>query len=132
MRQWEHEPFRSNVNFFSSTPCIELNGQCYDFDPANVDRQLSTHSFNHWIKVYAYDQNSNERVFDLLQIEVVKGPVQLWFKKADGRWFKWSSLGKNTWNLSNHCTSITEVLISSARGSYGNFTIDDLKINVPY
>jgi|GEM_PF-2147693 len=129
---YEHEPLASYANYSSETPCVILqDGNCYEFDPALFDRRLVSHDSNQWIKIYAYDQNNDARVFDLLKIKVISGPIQLWYKKSNGKWRKFKSIGENTWNLSAKCTSITEVLISGTEGLSGTFSIDNLKIRVP-
>ncbi|MEM1137744.1 MAG: hypothetical protein AAGI07_18035 [Bacteroidota bacterium] len=137
------EAFRSNYQHYhlgyeNFEPCVDQNfnfkkpvgNNCINFDPTLEPRKLSTHYGDHWIKVYAYDYDSPSRVFDLLEIEVTKGPIQLWFKKSEGGWYNWSSLGVGRWNLSNYCIEITEVLISGIDHSSVGF--DDLKIKVPY
>lgn len=136
--------FRSNYQHYhlgyeNFNPCFQSNGQfgkpsgsnCVNFNPIYEPRELHTHAGDHWIKIYAYDYNVDSRVFDLLQIKVLDKPIQLWFKKENGGWYYWSSLGKNTWNLSNYCKSITEVLISSADG-ISSVSIDNVKVKVPY
>ena len=105
-------------------------GNCMPFNPIYEHRVLSTHYGDHWIKIYAYDYDSPSRVFDLLEIEVVNGPIKLYFKKAGGGWYHWSSLGEGRWNLSNYCTGINQVLISGT--SSASVSFDDLKIKVPY
>ena len=118
--------------------CIRPDGQagktvgsnCVAVDPVKEPRNVDTHDGSQWIKIYAYDRDRPERVFDLLQIKVTNGPLQLWFKKKSGGWQYWPSLGQGTWNLSPYCTDITQVLISGS----GNSTIgfDDVKVNMPY
>ena len=132
--------FTSNYKHYHlSYPfCIRPNGQagktvggnCVAVDPVKEPRNVDTHHGSQWIKIYAYDRDSPERVFDLLQIKVTNGPLQLWFKKKNGGWRYWSSLGQGTWNLSSYCTEITQVLISGSGSSSVGF--DDVKVKMPY
>ncbi len=117
--------FSSGVSFGKPS-----GSACLDFNPVKENRTVNTHHGSQWIKIYAYDGSNPKRTFDLLQIQVTNGPIQLWFKKKSGGWWRWSSLGSNTWNLSAYCTDITEVLISGAGSSSIGF--DNLKVNVPY
>ncbi|WP_020532905.1 hypothetical protein [Flexithrix dorotheae] len=139
-----NEGFRSEYNHYHLTyqhfePCFLSSGNfgkpsgssCLNFDPTLQNRELFTHSGDHWIKVYVYDYENPSRKFDLLEIKVVKGPIQLWFKEASGGWKYWQSLGVGRWNLSNYCKNIKEVLISGQQ-DFSPIGIDDLKIKVPY
>lgn len=137
--------FKSNYGHFhlsyqNFVPCITSNGPfgkptsgggCAVINPVKEPRVLDTHDGNEWIKIYAYDYSSPSRIFDLLSIKVTNGPIQLWFKKSNGDWLHWSSIGVATWNLSAHCTSIKEVLISST-GNSSSIGFDNLKVMVPY
>lgn len=138
------EAFRSNYGHYhlgyeNFEPCIMSSGNfgkpsgsnCVNFDPTLEPRSLHTHAGDHWIKIYAYDYDSDSRIFDLLEIKVTNGPIQLWFKKSGGGWWYWNSLGNGKWNLSNYCTDITEVLISSTNNAT-SIGFDDLKVKVPY
>ncbi|MEM6843047.1 MAG: hypothetical protein AAF632_12535 [Bacteroidota bacterium] len=110
-----------------------VNGNCVEIsNPTKEPRSLDTHAEDQWIKIYAYDYNSSQRVFDLLSIKITNGPVQLWFKKKNGGWLRWSSLGAGTWNLSSYCTDITQVLISASNGTYGSVGFDNVKVKMPY
>ncbi len=106
------------------------NGNCVAANPVKQHRTLDTHHGSQWIKIYAYDYNSPQRTFDLLGIKVTNGPLQLWFKKKNGGWYRWSSLGEGTWNLSAHSTGITQVLISGSGSTSIGF--DNVKVKVPY
>lgn len=134
--------FKSNyghyhLSYQNFTPCYKENGTfgkpigggCANMTPVNEPRKLETHNNYQWIKIYAYDYNNPARVFDLLRIKVTIGPIQLWFKKNNGGWYKWSSIGTGTWNLSAYSKGITEVLISSAHN--GPIGFDDVKIKMP-
>ena len=109
---------------------VEVGGNCVAVNPVEEPRSLATHHGSQWIKIYAYDGGNPERVFDLLGIKVTDGPLQLWFKKKNGGWWRWSSLGVGTWNLSAYSTEITQVLISGTGSSSIGF--DDVKVKVPY
>ena len=135
--------FKSNyghyhLSYQNFAPCIRQNGQfgkpvgggCASIDPKKEPRVLNTHDGDQWIKIYAYDYSSPKRVFDLLGIKVSNGPIQLWFKKTTGGWYHWSSIGTGNWNLSAHCTSITEVLISST-GNNSTIGFDNVKVMMP-
>ncbi|MBX2841780.1 MAG: hypothetical protein KTR26_08405 [Flammeovirgaceae bacterium] len=139
-----NEGFRSEYNHYHLVyedflPCFLPSGEfgkpsgssCLNMDPTLQNRELFTHSGDHWIKVYVYDYENPSRNFDLLEIKVVNGPIQLWFKQASGGWKYWQSLGVGRWNLSNYCKDIKEVLISGQQG-FSPIGIDDLKIKVPY
>ncbi|MEJ7739740.1 MAG: hypothetical protein WKF97_20125 [Chitinophagaceae bacterium] len=135
--------FKSNyghyhLSYQNFVPCITQNGQfgkpvgggCAGINPVKEPRILDTHDGYQWIKIYAYDYSNPSRVFDLLGIKVTKGPIQLWFKKSNGDWYHWSSIGVGTWNLSAYSTSIKEVLISST-GNNGPVGFDNVKVLVP-
>ena len=132
--------FTSNYKHYHlSYPfCIRPDGQagktvgdnCVAVNPVKEPRNVDTHDGSQWIKIYAYDYNTPERVFDLLEIKVTNGPLQLWFKKKSGGWWHWSSLGIGTWNLSSYCTEITQVLIAGSGTSSIGF--DDVKVKMPY
>lgn len=135
--------FVSNYNHYhlsyqNFTPCFTSDGQfgkpwggsCLNINPVKEARRLDTHDGSQWIKFYAYDYDNPKRTFDLLGITVNNGPIQLWFKKKNGGWWKWSSLGTGTWNLSAYSTEITEVLISGTSSSSIGF--DNVKVKVPY
>ena len=66
-----------------------------------------------------------------VEINVRKGPIQLWFRKSSGKWYRWTNLGTGRWNLSSYCKDIKDVLISTGVGNPTIFEIDDLKITVP-
>ena len=131
----DHKHF--HLSYQNFVPCITdgkfgkpVSGGCASINPVKEPRVLDTHDGNQWIKVYAYDYSSPSRVFDLLEIKVTKGPIQLWFKKSNGDWLHWSSIGVGTWNLSAYCTSIKEVLISSTDNK-GSIGFDNLKVLMP-
>lgn len=107
-----------------------VSGNCTKINPLKEARTVDTHNGDEWIKIYAYDYNTKSRTFDLLQIQVTKEPIQLWFKKTNGDWSFWTSIPAGVWNLGQYCTSITEVLISSA-GNKGSIGFDNVKVNVP-
>lgn len=107
-----------------------VGGNCVAVNPVKEPRNVDTHDGAQWIKIYAYDYNNPERVFDLLEIKVTNGPLQLWFRKKSGGWKYWSSLGKGTWNLSSYCTEITQVLISGSGSTTIGF--DNVKVKMPY
>lgn len=108
---------------------VRYGDGCIPFDPLKQPRRLATHDGHQWIKIYAYDYNNSSRVFDLLGITVLNGPVQIWYRKADGKWYNWHNVGEAKWNLSAKSTGVTQVLISSASG--GSVTFDDIKVRVP-
>jgi hypothetical protein len=126
-----------HLSYQNFQPCF-INGQfgkpvqggCASINPVKEPRILNTHDGDHWIKIYAYDYSSPSRVFDLLGIKVTTGPIQLWFKKSNGDWHHWSSIGVGAWNLSAHSTSIKEALISST-GNSGSIGFDNVKVKVP-
>jgi hypothetical protein len=133
--------FRSQIGHYhlsyqNFVPCV-TNGtfgkpsgnNCLAINPVLEPRTLDTHVGNQWIKIYAYDYNNSQRVFDLLGLKVTNGPIQLWFKKQ-GVWYHWSSLGTNTWNTSAYSTGITEVLIAGTGTT--SIGIDNVKVNMPY
>jgi hypothetical protein len=127
-----------HLSYQNFVPCFTngiagkpISGNCTKINPLKEPRTVDTHDGNEWIKIYAYDYNTKSRVFDLLQIQVTKKPIQLWFKKKTGEWAFWSSLPAGVWNLSSYCTSITEVLISSA-GNQNSIGFDNVKVNVPF
>ncbi len=127
-----------HLSYQNFTPCFTSDGEygkpsgsaCLSINPVKEARKVDTHDGSQWIKIYAYDYDSPKRTFDLLGIKVTKGPIQLWFKKKNGVWLRWSSLGIGTWNLSAYSTEITQVLISAS----GNYSIgfDNVKVNMPY
>jgi hypothetical protein len=127
-----------HLSYQNFTPCITGGGEfgkpsggsCVNINPVLEPRKLDTHYGNQWIKIYAYDYDSPQRTFDLLGIKVTNGPIQLWFKKKNGGWFKWSSLGTGTWNTSAYSTEIMQVLISGTGSSSIGF--DNVKVKVPY
>ena len=127
-----------HLSYQNFVPCFTQNGQfgrpiggaCAVINPVKEPRVLDTHDGHQWIKIYAYDYNNPSRVFDLLGIKVTHGPIQLWFKKSNGDWLQWSSLGVGTWNLSAYSTSIKEVLISST-GNAGSIGFDNVKVLMP-
>lgn len=136
--------FKSNyghyhLSYQNFVPCITANGKfgkpvgggCAGINPVKEPRVLDTHDGYQWIKIYAYDYDNPSRVFDLLGIKVIKGPIQLWFKKSNGDWYHWSSIEVGTWNLSAYSTSIKEVLISST-GNNSSIGFDNVKVMVPY
>jgi hypothetical protein len=104
---------------------------CLSINPVKENRTLHTHDGNQWIKVYAYDYTNPQRVFDLLSINVLNGPIQLWYKKQNGTWYHWSSLGNGKINTSAHAVGITEVLISSTNNAT-SIGFDNLEIRMPY
>jgi hypothetical protein len=127
-----------HLSYQNFVPCYSngilgkpLMGQCTKFNPLKEPRSVDTHNGDEWIKIYAYDYNTKSRVFDLLQIQVTNDPIQLWFKKKSGEWLFWSSIPAGVWNFTQYCTSITEVLISSA-GHKGSIGFDNVKVNVPF
>jgi len=134
--------FRSNyghyhLSYENFVPCFQNGGvgkpsgnNCIPVNPVLEPRRLDTHYGNEWIKIYAYDYDSPQRVFDLLSIKVTNGPIQLWFKKNGGGWWYWSSLGTGTWNTSAYSTGITEVLISGTGTQSIGF--DNVQVRVPY
>ena len=127
-----------HLSYQNFVPCITSNGQfgkpsgggCASINPVKEPRVLDTHDGYQWIKIYAYDYDSPSRIFDLLGIKVTKGPIQLWFKKSNGTWYHWSSIGVGTWNLSAYSTSIKEVLIGST-GNNGSIGFDNVKVTMP-
>ncbi|MDJ1484302.1 hypothetical protein QNI16_27645 [Cytophagaceae bacterium YF14B1] len=132
-RGFYHLPYQ---NF---TPCYPGDGttgkpsgkNCVPIlNPEKENRTLYTHDGKQWIKVYANDHNTSKRVFDLLSINVLNGPIQLVYKKENGGWFHLASLSNGKKNISAHTTGITEVLISSAQGTSG-IQIDNLEIRMP-
>jgi hypothetical protein len=62
-----------------------------------------------------YMKRDNARVnFDLTKITVLGSvPITLWFKAANGKWYKWSSLKPGRWNLPG-ATNIQELHIRAA------------------
>lgn len=126
-----------HLSYQNFTPCVKPNGQfgkphgggCMNINPVLEPRKVDTHHGTQWIKIYAYDYDHPKRTFDLLEIKVTNGPIQLWYKKAGGNWYKWSSLGTGTWNLSAYSTGITEVLISGTGNSSIGF--DNVKVTIP-
>jgi hypothetical protein len=135
--------FKSNYGHYhldySFVPCIMPDGTfgkptyigngCRSIDPLTQPRKLSTHDGGQWIKIYAYDYTNPSRVFDLLNIKVVNGPIRLRYKKQNGIWYEWASLGTGTWNLSSYSTGIKEVLISGT--SLSSVSIDNIGVKVP-
>jgi len=128
-----------HLSYENFEPCIRPDGKfgkptsgggCASINPVKEPRRLYTHAGDHWIKIYAYDYTSSSRTFDLLEIKVTKGPIQLWFKQKDGDWYHWNSIGVGTKNLSTWCTSIKEVLISST-GNASSIGFDNLKVLMP-
>ncbi len=130
-----------HLSYQNFIPCVRLdqggdlgkpygsgNG-CISINPTQEPRTLDTHDGNQWIKIYAYDYDSPSRVFDLLGIKVTNGPIQIWYRKASGKWYYWRSVGEGTWNLSAKSTGVTQVLISSATG--GTVGFDNVKVHVP-
>ena len=102
---------------------------CIDFNPLQERRVLATHYGNQWIKIYAYDYEQSHRVFEFWGITVMDGPVQVWMRRPDGSWFKWSSLKEAKWSF-NYARVVTQILIAGVDAS--PITIDDLKIKMPY
>lgn len=127
-----------HLSYQNFTPCFTSGGEfgkpsgnaCVNFNPIQQPRTVNTHHGSQWIKIYAYDYDSPKRTFDLLGIKVTNGPIQLWFKKEGGGWWRWSSLGEGTWNLSAYSTEITEILIGGTSSS--SFGFDNVKVKVPY
>ncbi|WKN29582.1 hypothetical protein PZB74_11465 [Porifericola rhodea] len=127
-----------HLSYQNFVPCITNGGQfgkptgsgCASINPINEPRLVNSHHGTQWLKIYAYDYNSSQRTFDLLGIKVVNGPIQLWFKKKGGGWWRWSSLGVGTWNLSSYSTEITQVLISGTGSA--SFAFDNVKVKMPY
>lgn len=127
-----------HLSYQNFNPCI-TNGQygkptsgggCVSFNPVKEPRKLNTHDGTQWIKIYAYDYDHSSRIFDLLGLRVTVGPLQLWFRKSNGTWYHWGSMGVGTWDISAYSTSITEVLIAGSGSTSIGF--DNVKVLVPY
>ncbi|MDO1449508.1 hypothetical protein Q0590_24745 [Rhodocytophaga aerolata] len=136
--------FKSNyghyhLDYQNFIPCTRPDGTfgrptyvgngCRSIDPLKQPRTLSTHYGNQWIKIYAYDYTNSSRVFDLQGIKVIHGPIRLRYRKQNGTWYEWASLGEGSWNLSSYSTGITEVLISSTNNS--SISFDKVLIKMP-
>jgi hypothetical protein len=127
-----------HLGYQNFEPCFQSDGNfgkpsgssCLPFNPVLEPRTLATHYGNQWIKIYAYDYTNPSRVFDLLDIDVTRGPIQLWFKQASGGWFYWSSLATGRWDTSAYTQGITEVLIAGTGTQ--SIGIGALQVTVPY
>jgi hypothetical protein len=126
-----------HLSYQNFVPCLGSDGKfgkpsgssCLPFNPVLEPRTLDTHDGNQWIKIYAYDRTNPSRVFDLLDINITNGPIQLWFRQASGGWFYWPSLGTGLWDTSAYTQGITEVLISGT--GYQSIGIGALQVRVP-
>ncbi len=105
-----------------------VNGQYVIVQPLLEPRTLSSHYGDQWIKIYAYNYNSNEIPFEFWGIKVINGPVQVWMQKLDGSWSKWSSLGEATWSF-DYARHVKQILISGVGSD--SFTIDNIKVKKP-
>lgn len=81
-----------------------------------------------WIKIYAYDYNSDHIPFEFWGIKVISGPIQVWTQKLDGSWSKWSSLGEATESF-DYARDVKQILISGVGDD--SFTIDKIKVQIP-
>jgi hypothetical protein len=110
----------------------QLNGNCVVIpDPATEARYLASHYGNQWIRVYVYKSGVSEMTFDFKSIRV-KGTqsIKLWFRKADGSWWHWNSLGAGTWNVAPYAAGIREILFSASGNSTGSYSVDDIVVGV--
>lgn len=100
-------------------------------DPTLENRVLGSHSPDHWIRLYVYEQGPRDMTFSIKGIRVKEGAdIQLWFRQVDGDWRVWRRLGPNKWGLPG-ASGIREVLISGAAGATAPFFIDDIVVSVP-
>jgi hypothetical protein len=110
----------------------QLNGNCVLVpDPATEARYLAAHYGNQWIRVYVYKSGVSEMTFDFKSIRV-KGTqsIKLWFRKADGSWWHWNSLGVGTWNVAPYAAGIREILFSASGSSTSSYSVDDIVVGV--
>jgi hypothetical protein len=96
--------------------------------PLQEPRTLSSHWGDQWIKIYAYDYDSNHIPFEFWGIKVIDGPIQVWMQKLDGSWSKWSSLGEATWSF-DYARDVKQILISGVDSN--SFTFDNIKVKMP-
>jgi hypothetical protein len=123
-----YQNFVPIFNWNNSTVWKLINGQPILVQPLLEPRTLSSHTGDQWIKIYAYDYDNDHLPFEFWGIKVINGPVQVWMKKLDGTWSKWSSLGEATWSFS-YARNVTQILISGVDNA--PFTIDDIKVKMP-
>ncbi|MEQ9442931.1 MAG: hypothetical protein RIG62_28085 [Cyclobacteriaceae bacterium] len=124
-----YQYFNAVYNVYTGEWCKPVLYGCIEFDPIQEHRYLTTHSLDQRIKIYAYDYNSTDRVFDLKGIFVRSGPIKIRFRKQNGQWYQFSSVEPGVYNFSDISSGITQVLISSVSGAPVSF--DNIKVHVP-
>jgi hypothetical protein len=111
---------------------VKVGNVCVNVpNPATEPRYLGSHTGHGWLRIYVYKSGVAEMTFDLKSIRVRPNQaIQLWFRKANGAWYHWNSLGVGTWNLAQYSGGIREVLIRGAGASPGPYFIDDIGVAV--
>ena len=123
-----YQTFSPIINWNNGSVWKFINGQLFLVQPLAEPRTLSSHWGNQWIKIYAYDYNSDHIPFEFWGIKVIEGPVEVWLQKLDGSWSKWSSLGEATWSF-DYARDVKQILISGVGSD--SFTIDNIKVKMP-
>jgi hypothetical protein len=123
-----YQTFSPIINWNNGSVWKFINGQLFLVQPLSEPRTLSSHWGNQWIKIYAYDYNSDHIPFEFWGIKVISGPIEVWMQKLDGSWSKWSSLGEATWSF-DYARNVKQILISGVGPD--SFTIDNIKVKMP-
>jgi len=123
-----YQTFSPIINWNNGSVWKFINGQLFLVQPLAEPRTLSSHWGNQWIKIYAYDYNSDHIPFEFWGIKVISGPIEVWMQKLDGSWSKWASLGEATWSF-DYARNVKQILISGVGPD--SFTIDNIKVKMP-
>ncbi len=123
-----YQNFVPIFNWNNGTVWKLVNGQPIFVQPLLEPRTVSSHYGDQWLKIYAYDYNSNHIPFEFWGIKVINGPIQVWMQKLDGSWSKWSSLGEATWSFA-YARDVKQILISGVDSD--SYTIDNIKVKMP-
>lgn len=129
-------PAGGSYGYKSGASCVPVP------DPAAEPRYLATHTGSQWIRIYAYKSGVSEMTFDFKSIRVKSGtsphtnevtsqPIKLYFRRANGSWAHWNSLGTGKWNVAPYAAGIREILIRAANNSPITYSIDDIEVAVP-
>lgn len=123
-----YQTFNPIFNAANGTVWKVVSGQPIAVQPLLEPRTVSSHYGDQWIKIYAYDYNSDHIPFEFWGIKVISGPIQVWMQKLDGSWSKWSSLGEATWSF-DYARDVKQILISGVNDD--SFTFDNIKVKMP-
>jgi hypothetical protein len=106
-----------------------INSVCSVVNWTTEPRVMNSHDGGQWVGIKMQSQSGVTTIFDMPRIRIGgSAAIQFWFHSTlDNKWYNWSSLGPNNWNLSAYVHDVDLVEISGASGP-AEYEIDDYDI----